>query len=98
MKSIRSRTRQEYPHSLSYQAITLTQFPATTMVRSESTIEDRESPLKSAETNSCSSYPRYPFRGPDSVAFLNAAFTSSFVVFFSTQATRSTTDTFGVGT
>ena len=51
---IRSRTRQEYPHSLSYQEITLTQLPATTRVSGPSTIEERSSPLKSAETSSSS--------------------------------------------
>src|SRR5689334_3587383 len=44
MKWIRSRTRQEYPHSLSYQAITFTQLPATTRVSGESTMEERSSP------------------------------------------------------
>ena len=44
MKWIRSRTRQEYPHSLSYQAITFTQLPATTRVRGASTMEERSSP------------------------------------------------------
>src|SRR5947209_5216964 len=58
MKWIRSRTRQEYPHSLSYQAITLTQLPPTTSVSFESTIDDRESPLKSEETSSSVVYPR----------------------------------------
>src|SRR3954468_22731772 len=32
MNLMRSRTRQEYPHSLSYQEITFTQLPATTSV------------------------------------------------------------------
>src|SRR5580698_11608348 len=95
---MRSRTRHEYPHSLSYQEITFTQFPATTRVMGASTIDDRESPLKSDDTSSCSSKPRYPFSGPDSDAFFSAAFTSSLVVFFSTHATRSTTETLGVGT
>src|SRR5579863_6292977 len=95
---MRSRTRQEYPHSLSYQEITFTQFPPTTIVQGASTIEERESPLKSDETSSCSSYPRYPFNGPDSEAFFSAAFTSSLVVFFSTHTTKSTTETLGVGT
>src|SRR5215472_2664693 len=98
MKLIRSRTREEYPHSLSYQEITFTQLPPTTIVQGASTIDDRESPLKSDDTNSCSSYPRYPFSGPDSDAFFSAALTSSFVVFFSTQTTKSTTETLGVGT
>src|SRR5947209_9367935 len=44
MKWIRSRTRQEYPHSLQYQAITLTTLPPTKRVSFESTIDDRESP------------------------------------------------------
>src|ERR1700722_9820467 len=98
MKLIRSRTRLEYPHSLSYQEITFTRLPPTTIVLGESTIEERESPLKSDDTSSSVSYPRYPFNGPDSDAFLRAAFTSSLVVFFSTTATKSTTDTLGVGT
>ena len=40
----RSRTRQEYPHSLSYQAMTFTQLPPITRVIGASTMEDRESP------------------------------------------------------
>src|SRR5579863_9684486 len=95
---IRSRTRLEYPHSLSYQEITFTRLPPTTIVLGESTIEERESPLKSDDTSSSVSNPRYPFKGPDSDAFFNAAFTSSLVVFFSTHTTKSTTETFGVGT
>src|SRR6185369_4215232 len=39
-----------------------------------------------------------PFNGPLSEAFFIAALTSSFAAFFSTCATRSTTETFGVGT
>src|SRR5580704_12180349 len=58
IKLIRSRTRQEYPHSLSYQEITLTQLPPTTRVMWASTMEERESPLKSDETSSFSSNPR----------------------------------------
>ncbi len=57
MKLMRSRTRLEYPHSLSYQEMTFTRFP-TTSVHSESTIEERGSPRKSADTSSFSSYPR----------------------------------------
>src|SRR4051794_19804666 len=95
---IRSRTRQEYPHSLSYHAITFTQLPATTSVIGESTMDEKELPLKSEETSSCVSYPRYGARGPLCDAFCNAPFTSSTVVALSTQTTRSTTETFGVGT
>src|SRR5208283_1197196 len=98
IRLIRSCTRQEYPHSLSYQEITLTQLPPTTKVIGASTIEERGSPLKSDDTSSCSSKPRYPFNGPDSDAFFSAAFTSSLVVFFSSQTTTSTTETLGVGT
>src|ERR1700676_40522 len=98
IRLIRSRTRQEYPHSLSYHEITLTQLPPTTRVMGASTMEERESPLKSDETSSFSSNPREPFSGPDSEAFFRAALTSSRVVFFSTNATRSTTETLGVGT
>src|ERR1035438_5417248 len=58
IRLIRSRTRQEYPHSLSYQEITLTQLPPTTKVMGASTMEERESPLKSDETSSPSSKPR----------------------------------------
>src|SRR3954447_13446447 len=95
---MRSRTRQEYPHSLSYHAITFTQLPPTTRVMGASTMEENELPLKSEETSSCVSKPRYLESGPDCDAFCNAAFTSSADVFFSTQTTRSTTETFGVGT
>src|SRR5207248_7566857 len=95
---MRSRTRHEYPHSLSYQEMTLMQLPLTTRVIGASTIEERESPLKSDETSSFVSKPRYPFSGPLSDAFFKAAFTSSADVFFSTNATKSTTETLGVGT
>src|SRR6185437_4745977 len=83
---MRSRTREEYPHSLSYQEMTFTQFPPTTRVMGASTIDERPSPLKSEETSSFASYPRYPLTGPLSEAFFSAALTSSFVVFFSTHA------------
>src|SRR3954470_22567487 len=84
MNVIRSRTRQEYPHSLSYHAITFTQLPATTSVIGESTMDEKELPLKSEETSSCVSYPRYGARGPLCDAFCNAPFTSSTVVALST--------------
>src|SRR5260370_2872757 len=97
MKLIRSRTRHEYPHSLSYQETTFTRLP-TTRVDGASTIEESGLPLKSDDTSSPSSNPRYPFSGPLSDAAFRAAFTSSLVAFFSTSATRSTTETFGVAT
>ena len=98
MRLIRSRTRQEYPHSLSYQEITLTQLPPTTRVMGASTMEERESPLKSDETSSFSSIAEVALQWADSEAFFSAALTSSLVVVFSTQTTRSTTETSGVGT
>src|SRR5438046_10663224 len=97
MNLIRSRTRQEYPHSLSYQAITFTQLPATTRVMGESTMALRGSPLKSLETSSCSSYPRYPFSGAFSDAFFSELLTSSTLVFFSMIADSFTLEALVVG-
>src|SRR5438270_7517425 len=51
---IKSRQRQEYPHSLSYQASTFTHRSPTTFVYPASTIEEWGLPLKSAETSSSS--------------------------------------------
>src|SRR3990172_12774994 len=42
----RSAVRTEYPHSLSYQAMTLTIVPFMTMVEAPSMIDERGSPLK----------------------------------------------------
>src|SRR6266403_3541561 len=97
MNLIKSRHRHEYPHSLSYHARTFTQRSPTTFVYSESTIEEFELPLKSAETSSSSVYPRIPFIGPCAAAF-SAALTLSFVAGLSTNTVKSTTLTFGVGT
>src|SRR5467141_4643879 len=94
---MRSRQRQEYPHSLSYQARTFTQRSPTTLVYSESTMEEFELPLKSAETSSSSVYARMPFMGPFAAAF-RATLTASLVAGFSTNTVRSTTLTLGVGT
>ena len=49
---------------MSYHAKTFTHLSPTTFVYSESTIDEFELPLKSAETNSSSVYPRIPFIGP----------------------------------
>src|SRR5262249_59376997 len=87
----------EYPHSLSYQDSTLTKSPSITFVYAESTIDECGLPLKSTDTSSAVMYSRRPFIGP-SAASLRAALTSAAVVFLSTSAARSTTDTFGVGT
>src|SRR5271170_4245710 len=42
IRLIRSRTREEYPHSLSYHEITLTQLLPTTSVIGASTMDERE--------------------------------------------------------
>src|SRR3972149_8778783 len=94
---IKSLTLHEYPHSLSYHARTLTILFSITFVERASTMDELEFPLKSIETNGSSQYWRMPLSSP-SAAFLNAAFTSSAVVSLSNSATRSTTETFGVGT
>src|SRR5580704_15125893 len=97
MNLIRSRQRQEYPHSLSYHASTFTQRSPTTLVYPESTMEEFGLPLKSAETSSSSVYASTPFIGPLAAA-LRAVLTDSTVAGFSTKTVRSTTLTFGVGT
>src|SRR6202034_3368170 len=85
------------PHSLSYQERTFTQFPPTTIVYPESTIDEFGLARKSMETNSSSEYSRMPFIGPSAAAF-RAELTLSFVAGFSTMTVRSTTLTLGVGT
>src|SRR5215212_6207334 len=50
----RSRTRHEYPHSLSYQESILTAVPPITFVFSASTIDEFEFPRKSIETRGSS--------------------------------------------
>lgn len=87
-----------YPHSLSYQATTLTMSSPMTMVREESMVEETSEQRKSTDTRGTSQTSKMPFNGP-SASFLKAALTSSAVMpFFSTLMTRSTTETFGVGT
>jgi len=54
MKVIKSLTRQEYPHSLSYQATTFTSVPSMTLVKPASIMDEFELPVKSTETNSSS--------------------------------------------
>src|SRR6267142_4277678 len=97
MNLIRSRTRQEYPHSLSYQERILIIVPLITFVYSASTIDECELPLKSTETRGSSQNSRIPRNSALAAAF-NAPFTSSVLVCFSTSITTSTNETFGVGT
>ena len=49
-RSARSTTRLEYPHSLSYQEITLTRFPPSTWSTPASKIEECGFPMMSVET------------------------------------------------
>merc|ERR1711981_1176836 len=81
--SARSTTLWLYPHSLSYQATTLTMSSPITMVSEESMVEETSEHLKSAETSGSLVTSRTPLRWP-SAASLNTAFTSSVKVFFST--------------
>ena len=46
----RSTSRLEYPHSLSYQATTLTSVPSITLVSPESKIDENGEPTMSLET------------------------------------------------
>src|SRR3989449_5760305 len=97
MKRTRSRTRDEYPHSLSYQASTLIRLPSTNAVDGRSTIDECGFPLKSEETSSSSVASRMP-RSDPAAASRNASFTVCGVAGLSSSATRSTTETFAVGT
>src|SRR6266850_180157 len=95
MNLIKSRQRQEYPHSLSYQASTFTQRSPTTLVYPASTMEECGLPLKSAETNSSSVYAKIFFIAPLAADF-SAPLTVATVAGLSTKTVRSTTLTFGV--
>src|SRR5271167_4867910 len=94
---IKSRQRDEYPHSLSYQASTWTQFVPTTRVYGASTIEECGLPRKSIETSSSSTYCKMPFMGPPA-AVLIAALTVATAAGLSVKTVKSTTLTLGVGT
>ena len=82
----RSRTRQEYPHSLSYQERILIRWPPITFVYSASTIEEFEFCLKSEETSGSSEKLSIPANS-SFAASLRALLTSSVVVSFSTAMT-----------
>ncbi|AWE54111.1 hypothetical protein DC008_33490 [Streptomyces nigra] len=58
-----SITRWEKPHSLSYQATTLTWRPST-RVRAESKIDEAGLPVMSEDTSGSSEYSRTPASGP----------------------------------
>merc|ERR1719446_297951 len=67
------------------------------MVKAASTEFEKSVCMKSLETSGCVSKLIMPFMGPSAAAF-TAAFTSSLLHFLLTFTTRSTTETFGVGT
>src|SRR3990172_5785407 len=85
---MRSITRQEKPHSLSYQERTFTASPSTTVVNGASTMEEWGLPRKSHETSSSCETARIPLRLP-LAAFSNARFTSAAVTLFSSHAVES---------
>ena len=60
-------TRFEKPHSLSYQATTLTWRPST-RVRAESKIDEAGLPTMSVDTSGSSEYSRTPASGPSAAA------------------------------
>src|SRR5256885_16339448 len=61
MYLMRSRTRQEYPHSLSYHESILIMWPPITLVYSASIIDDLELPLSLDEISGASENARLPF-------------------------------------
>ena len=62
-----SITRFEKPHSLSYQATTLTCLPST-RVSAASKIDEAGLPVMSDETSGSSEYSRMPASGPSAAA------------------------------
>src|SRR3990172_1699648 len=61
--AVRSAVRQAYPHSLSYQATTLTIFPITS-VSMELNTDEKDVPRRSVDTSGSSETSRIPFMGP----------------------------------
>src|SRR6516225_9986482 len=95
--SVVSIMRLEKPHSLSYQAHTLTSVPSITLVRVASNTEECASWLKSIDTSGASLYASMPFIGP-AAACCSALFTSSTEVARLALKVRSTSETLMVGT
>src|SRR5699024_3745927 len=95
--SANSTTLIEYPHSLSYQANTLTLLSPMTIVDCSSTIAECGSVLKSIETNGSSLTAIIPANSP-LLASLSASFTFSIVTSVFKSTTKSTKETFEVGT
>lgn len=68
MWAIKSHTRLEYPHSLSYHDTSLTKLELREIPALASKTEEWASPMKSVETTSSSVYPKIPFHCSDSEA------------------------------
>mmetsp|Transcript_3659 Transcript_3659/g.14729 ORF Transcript_3659/g.14729 Transcript_3659/m.14729 type:complete len:299 (-) Transcript_3659:1382-2278(-) len=98
MSAMRSTTLLEYPHSLSYQLTSLTKLGESEMPAVASKIDERSSPMKSADTTASSVYPMIPFSSPFVEASLIAVQISSYDAAFSMRTVRSTTETSCVGT
>src|ERR1700694_5322312 len=95
--TVASSMRLEKPHSLSYQAQTLTSVPSDTRVRPESKMALAGLWLKSEDTSGSLVYSSRPFRSVSEACF-TALFTSSTVVGFFATNERSTIETLLVGT
>src|SRR5215471_19152096 len=94
---IRSKTLHEYPHSLSYQAISFTKRSFKAIPALASNTQVHGSPIKSDETTSSSVYPIMPCIGPSEAA-LKVALISSYVADLPSRHVKSTTETFATGT
>mmetsp|Transcript_10564 Transcript_10564/g.21258 ORF Transcript_10564/g.21258 Transcript_10564/m.21258 type:complete len:300 (-) Transcript_10564:525-1424(-) len=97
MWAMRSTTRLEYPHSLSYHETSLTKVSLSMIPAPASKMEERASWTKSVDTTESSVYPMIPWRGPSEAAFM-VALMSSYEVGVASRKVTSTTETSGVGT
>ena len=87
----------EYPHSLSYQDMTLKKPELSSIPAFASKIDVLVSPIKSWETTGSSVYPSMFFKSV-SECFFMTAFISSYEVLFIKETVKSTTETLAVGT
>src|SRR5580765_3561454 len=94
---MRSTSRHEYPHSLSYQPITFTCLPCA-IVERPSMMHELGLPTTSDDTIGSSVYWRIPSQCFDAAASLKTALMSSAVAAFSRLTTRSVTEPSGTGT
>src|SRR5580704_11060318 len=97
MRFTRSTTRHEYPHSLSYQASTLTVRSPSSIVDGASKIDECGSWRKSIDTSSSSLTARMPSSLPLAASRISPL-TSSMLALLESVAVRSTRLTSGTGT